>query len=45
MIGYRANLGDAPNLYLDVGRQQEFATAVALTKTARRVADAIKADM
>lgn len=45
MIGYRTNLGDAPNLYLDVGRQQEFATAVALTRTARLVADAIKADM
>lgn len=45
MIGYRTNLGELPNLYLDVARQQDFATAVALTRTARRVADAVKVEM
>jgi hypothetical protein len=44
-LGYRTNLGEAPNLFLDLERQQAFATAVALTRTARLVADKLRADM
>jgi hypothetical protein len=44
-LGYRANLGEAPNLYLDLQRQQAFAAAVALTRTARLVAEKLRADM
>lgn len=40
--GYRADLGAAPNLYLDVQRQTNWAASQALTKTARHAVDELR---
>ncbi len=40
--GYRADLGAAPNLYLDVQRQTNWAASQALTRTARHAVDELR---